>query len=551
MSCDTELLRRYVEERSEAAFTELVHRHVNLVYSAALRETSGDMGLAQDIAQDVFRELANKAPRLLPHPSVAGWLYRSVRLVAANARRSEQRRRRREEEAHHAMNESLAEGSPNQVWQQVQPELDDALHKLSETDRSAVVLRFLEDRTLREVGGVLGLNENAARMRVDRALDRLRAVLAKRGITSTASGLAAALAAGAVTPAPEAWAATIASAALAGSATAGSTTLAFFQIMGLTKIQLGIIGALVLAGVCTPVWQQTRLRRIEAENTQLRAQQNELAASRDKAGRLSQADSDRAELEQLRKWQAQVQPELMRLRGMAGVARRANAEAAELRAQLAHQGDDATSTSVAGPMGEFMKAAMEQQVSNRLARMTSSLHLTPDQVRSAHDILMRQARVTSTGVQQAFSGKFDKDQLAELGKDAGNTEEQLKALLTPDQQAGYHGYQQEEAAQNARLAANNELLQMQSSLVLTGEQQDRVFAALYEVILSQMNGTSTPSFAAPGELMQWTSDQKAKALESVLTESQLQAYRQQQEIQLKFAKEIMNKMQSPEAGKQP
>src|SRR5512137_2066779 len=125
MSNDTELLRRYVEERAESPFTELVQEHLNLVYSAALREVNGDGALAEDVSQAVFTELARKAPRLLGHPSLAGWLYTTVRRMAANWRRADQHRLRREEEAH-SMNELLSEDSPSKAWQQVRTVLDDA-----------------------------------------------------------------------------------------------------------------------------------------------------------------------------------------------------------------------------------------------------------------------------------------------------------------------------------------------------------------------------------------------------------------------------------------
>ena len=330
MSNDTELLRRYVEERAEGPFTELVREHLNLVYSAALREMNGDGALAEDVSQAVFTELASKAPRLLGHPSLAGWLYTTVRHLAANWRRADQHRRRREEEAH-SMNQLLSADSPNEVWQQVRPVLDDALHELNAADREAVVLRFMEDRPLREVGARLGLNENAARMRVDRALDKLRGQLARRGITSTASGLTAALAIGVLTPAPAALAGTIASTALASGVAVSSTTLTLMKLMSMTTVKVSVIGALVVVGVAVPAWQQTRLQRAQAENAQLRAgetvlrtQGTELADLRSEAKRLRKTGDDPAELEQLRQWKTQTQPELLRLRGMAGVARRAN-----------------------------------------------------------------------------------------------------------------------------------------------------------------------------------------------------------------------------------
>ena len=123
----------------------------------------------------------------------------------------------------------------------------DTCFELHEADRTAVVLRFLENRSLREVGTALGLQENAARMRVDRALDKLRGLLARRGVTSTVSGLTSALALGVVTPAPEALAAAVASTAVASGVAAGSTTLTLVKLMSISKV--GVIGALVVAGI--------------------------------------------------------------------------------------------------------------------------------------------------------------------------------------------------------------------------------------------------------------------------------------------------------------
>jgi RNA polymerase sigma factor (sigma-70 family) len=214
MTTDNELLREYAQSGSEPAFKELVQRHVNMVYATALRETGATPHLAEDLAQSVFLELARKAKSLEQHPALAGWLYSCVRLTAANARRAEHRRQRRQQE-YQAMAELHSSESPESSWQQIRPVLDDALHELGETDRAALVLRFFENLSLREVGTYLGINENAARMRVDRALDKLQELLSRRGITSTSSALAAALVAGAVVSAPAGLAATITTTAMA------------------------------------------------------------------------------------------------------------------------------------------------------------------------------------------------------------------------------------------------------------------------------------------------------------------------------------------------
>jgi RNA polymerase sigma factor (sigma-70 family) len=544
---DRELLREYVENRSESAFTRLVNDHLNLVYSAALRETNGDSQLAEDLVQAVFTELARKSSALLRHPSLSGWLYTTVRHMAANQRRADQRRRQREEEAS-SMNELHSEGAPDRAWKQLRPVLDDVLHALKEEDRLVVVLRFLENRSLREIGTALGLQENAARMRVDRALEKMRVLLGRRGITSTVSGLTAAMALGVVTPAPAALTTVIAGTAVAGGTVAASGSLTLIKLMTLTKASL--IGALVVAGITIPAWQQKRLEQVRAQNAQLLARAAEVTREKTNAANSNgeteparKPEAEASELARLKQWQAQTEPELLRLRGMAGVARRANAEAEALRSQLARQASAPGATPVAGAMAEAMKLAMDQQVEGKLSRLKTSLNLTPEQESSAREILKKQAQAMSAGMQQAFSGKFDKEEIARLGKEAGNTEEQLKALLTPDQKASYSNYQQEEAAYNARLMANNELIGLQATVGLTQDQMDRAFAALYEANFNQTSGSTKPPAGNQAEIMQWTLDQKAKVLQPILTQTQMESYQQQQAIQVKLAKDILGKMQ--------
>ena len=327
MAADAELLQAYAQNRSESAFTELVQRHIDLVYSAALREAHGDASLAEDITQGVFVELAKKASSLVRHPALAGWLYTCVRRMAANLHRSEERRQRREEEAQ-TMNELLSSEPSEPVWRQVQPVLDDAMHELNERDRTAVVLRFFEERSLKEVGLALGINENAARMRVDRALEKLQTLLAKRGITSTASGLAAAIVAGAVVAAPAGLSASVVTGALAVTASTTATTLAAVKLMTMTKLKLGIISAIAVATVATPVAIQHQDKtKLRAENQSLREQVDQLTQLKAENGRLStllaQANSSQLSKDQL--------SELMKLRGEVGLLRRQTIELGKLR----------------------------------------------------------------------------------------------------------------------------------------------------------------------------------------------------------------------------
>jgi len=184
---DTQLLGWYLDDRSEEAFTELVRRHVNLVYFAALRRVGGDRHLADEVTQSVFADLAQKAPSLKGRAVLAGWLYTSTRFAAAQAMRTEQRRRTRETEAQ-TINE--LHSAPEPGWDQLRPILDEAMDELSEQDREAVLLRFFENHSLAEIGTKFTLSPDAARMRIDRALDKLRGSLAKRGIASTSVVLA-------------------------------------------------------------------------------------------------------------------------------------------------------------------------------------------------------------------------------------------------------------------------------------------------------------------------------------------------------------------------
>jgi RNA polymerase sigma factor (sigma-70 family) len=231
MNEDPPLLRQFVEQNSEAAFRELVRQRIDFVYAAALRQVGGDAHLAQEVAQNVFLDLARKAPTLVGRSNLAGWLYTSTRFAAAKALRSRMRRLNHETEAH-TMNEILSDtgaASPRKAdWQELRPVLDAAMHELGEGDREAILLRYFEGRTFADVGAAIGLAENSARMRVERALEKLRGQLARRGITSTAAALGATLVAQPVVAAPPGLAAAVAGSALEGLAGAGALAVTRF-----------------------------------------------------------------------------------------------------------------------------------------------------------------------------------------------------------------------------------------------------------------------------------------------------------------------------------
>jgi RNA polymerase sigma factor (sigma-70 family) len=238
---DITLLRRFVETRAEVAFAELVNRHVNLVYFAALRQTYGDTGAAEDVTQTVFTDLARKAPALLERTALTGWLYTSTRFAAAKMRRSENRRRAREQKLFFAMQQITDDGDAGAAadWERLRPAIDDALFTLEETDREAVLLRFFEGRAFAEIGAGLRITEEAARKRVDRALDKMSVALSRRGITSTSTALGLALAQQAMAMAPATLASNVAS--VARGAAMSSTSKSGWTAGILSAVAVGLI----------------------------------------------------------------------------------------------------------------------------------------------------------------------------------------------------------------------------------------------------------------------------------------------------------------------
>ena len=331
MTPDSELLGQFARTNSQEAFAELVKRHVNLVYSAALRQVNGDVHFAKDVAQMVFTDLARKAASLSRRETLTGWLYTSAHFAAAKIVRGENRRRDREEKfMREPTNDSgagfqPAESAPGADWGKLRPTLDDAMHELKEADREAILLRYFENRPFAEVGAKLGLNENTARMRVERASEKLRGILSKRGVTAAAA--ASVISANAVQIAPANLAATLTTASIA---TAGTGTFTLLKIMTATKLKLGI-GALIVAGATTAfVIQHQTQEKLRMDNetlmqqiAQLQTDNQSLSNQLTNVGDPKKAPDD-------------SNTELLKLRGEIGVLRRQAVEAIQ-RAQIAEQ----------------------------------------------------------------------------------------------------------------------------------------------------------------------------------------------------------------------
>ncbi|MBN9688794.1 MAG: sigma-70 family RNA polymerase sigma factor [Verrucomicrobia bacterium] len=313
------LLREFVELRSETAFATLVRQNLNFVYSVALRRCGGRTVLAEEVCQLVFIDLARQARALPIEYSVAGWLHQHTCFVAAKQLRTERRRERREDIAMQLR--TLADETD---WSRLAPVLDDSLLELTPPDREPLVQRFFGQQSFAQIGVSLGLSENAARMRVDRALEKLRRRLATRGITSTAEALGLVIAAQAVGAAPIGLGIVVTAASLAASASTAST-FGLLSFLAMMKSKAAFAAILLLAVTVGWVFHQRTLQ-LRSENEFLRDRleaatvEARLAAEK---GRLAEDELDRGRAEQ---------QELLKLRG----------ELARLRGQVAKESSTAS-----------------------------------------------------------------------------------------------------------------------------------------------------------------------------------------------------------------
>jgi RNA polymerase sigma factor (sigma-70 family) len=249
---DIELLREYATRGSETAFETLVSRHVRFVYSAALRQVC-DPHLAEEISQAVFIILAKKAGRIHEKTVLSGWLFKTTRFVALTQTRGIARRHQYEKEVQ--LQTEAQTHEPDSTWQQMAPLLDEALAQLGPKDRQAVLLRFFENKSLGEVGGSLGTGEDTARMRISRALEKLRRYFLKRGVVATATVIADVISVNSVHAAPATLAKSITAVAMTKGVAASGSTLTLIKgalkLMAWTKMKTAVVaglGVLLAAG---------------------------------------------------------------------------------------------------------------------------------------------------------------------------------------------------------------------------------------------------------------------------------------------------------------
>ncbi len=554
MTSDLELLQDHVRNKSEESFAALVSRHLDLVYCAALRQVRSPQ-LAEEVAQSVFTDLAREAKQLRPDTILTTWLYAVTRRTAIDVVRKESRRQLREQIALE-MNSMNATAD---AWTQIGPLLDDAMDALDVTDRTAVLLRYFENKSLREVGATLGTSDDAAQKRISRAVDRLRDFFAKRGVAVGASALVVVLSANAVQAAPVGLAATLcAAAALAG--TTAATTATAIKAIAMTTIQKSLITATIAAAVGTGIFEA---RQASTLRTQVKVLQQQQAPLAKQLTELKTENNNLSnEVSQARDSQALSQTqlnELLRLRGQAGAAQSDSRELARLKSTLDQQGgrmpDYMTNAMILGMASAEKLQLKEAQA--RLDRMKKTLNLTDAQAQAISDIQQRHIHSQTQMAKELVNSNRTPEVLQATTGDAMKQEAEIKALFTPEQLAAYPEYQQAEKLAAADNSAKNDASRIADDFNLSKEQQDQIRAAFYQLNLNppasapnqeaisaaKRGGDAADAFKmgieTGIEMQKSNLEEKLKILGSILSPEQLSNYREEQMNQINMSAAAM------------
>ncbi|HWI58535.1 MAG TPA: sigma-70 family RNA polymerase sigma factor, partial [Bacillota bacterium] len=430
---DQDLLEQFIRDQSQDAFTALVNRHLNLVYSAAFRQVRSPQ-LAEEVSQSVFTHLARQAAQLNPDTILTAWLYQVTRHTAIDVVRREARRQAREQLA--CQMSDINE--PATHWTQIEPLLDEAMQSLDDPDRTALLLRYFENKSLREVGAALGASEDAAQKRVSRAVERLRDFLGKRKVTVGASGLVALVSANAIQAAPAGLAATVAAgAALAAATLATSTAVTIAQTIAMTTLQKSIIALAASAAVVAGLYQARQNANLREQVQTLQLQQVQQVALSNQVQEL-QRERDRATnaLAALAAEQtalAKRPAEVLKLRGEVGRLRTENADI---------RSSSPLSKVTANP--EAVKMLRDQQKMGMgliYKGLTQRLKLTSEQTGQLNDLLADHIMDNVGHVTTVLRDKPAPEQMNALfAAQETALQEKVQALLGPDGLAQYQDY---------------------------------------------------------------------------------------------------------------
>jgi RNA polymerase sigma factor (sigma-70 family) len=416
---DLELLQRFVRDHAQDAFTEVVRRHLNLVYSAALRQVRSPQ-LAEDVAQSVFSDLARNAAKLDPNTVLAAWLHAVTRRTAVDVIRHESRRRLREQIA----SELKLMDTPDATWNDLEPLLDEAVAALDETDRSAVLLRYFENKSLREVGAQLGVSEDAAQKRVGRAVEKLREFFSKRKITVAAGSLGILISANAVQSAPAGLAVAISAGVLAGATITASTAIATTKIIAMTTLQKAFVAVTVIAlagvGIFEAYQQNESQKQIQSLQQRQSSLDDQLVQSQrerdDATNRFGALLSENARLRS-----SSSERELIKLRGRVAAASQA---AADATAKIQSLGTDSEQSRL---------DVLRNQTRGNLRQLFKLVNLSPDKADQYVNLEVEMQERQDERMKALLSGTLSvADALRQRDQDNQQQQDQRRDLLGPD-----------------------------------------------------------------------------------------------------------------------
>jgi RNA polymerase sigma factor (sigma-70 family) len=433
---DLELLGQFVREKSQDAFTEIVNRHLNLVYSAALRQVRS-VHQAEEVSQTVFTNLARNAGKLGPDTILSAWLYRVTRHAAIDLIRSEVRRRAREQIS---LEMSATNGS-SAGWEQIEPLLDEAMESLEEADRASIVLRYFENKSLREVGQALGVSEDAAQKRVSRAVDHLRDYFSERKVAVGAGALGVVLAANAVQAAPPALYAVVAAAAAPTATAAALTTttavVAKTALIAMTTTQKVLFTAVLAVALAGGIYEAKQASALREQVQTLQSQQEQQSAQ------VKELDNLRHERDQLAKSKAQLMAENETLKKQPADVLKLRGQVGRLQQEKASIGST-SSLSKAAANPEVRKLIRDQQkmgMAMIYKKFADSAKLSPDDTAKLNDILADHVMNNVDQITGLLKNKASIDEMNQVfaAQDAA-LQDKLSTLLGPDGLAAYQDY---------------------------------------------------------------------------------------------------------------